>query len=415
MDLFTYLSSLGLVPSVSTRPGTSLFMVSLAITFGVVIGPAWLFGVFPLFVLFLIVLIEWNIWKEAALLEIIETAMPFIKAILAVMITIVMFNNSEAGAVLELMGGEQTVSSPWWVTAANWLWSLLLGVLTWYTALYRQSFLFFLTEFDEDNDLGLLSLYSWMEVFFTATSTLLALVVPVAAILLFIVTALGLRGLRHYLEKQEEKKRQACPNNCGTQIYGSALNCPNCQAKNPTPLKVGLLGQTTSNYVKNKNDQYWALLSQKRCPRCATRFHGRTLNQVCSACQEEVLNSPKMVQAYAEHFDAKLPRTLLISGVVGLIPFVGLVFGVVYYRLTLVSPMRRYVPTVQGCIGRWGTRLINLFLISFQPIPFFGALMLPVMCYINFKMYRSLFIQSQFHAIQPIEKHEQRSDFIEDE
>lgn len=398
MEPFTYISSLGLSGSLSTRPATALLVLSGAISFNWVAGPVWLTGFVPITIFVLLTVVEWNAGKDIMFIEIAEAFMPFIQAVLSAVIGIAMLNSGSAEA-LTVMMGEAEVAMPWWRIGVNLIWGAILAVLTFYAALYRFSFARFFGDFDEDNDLGLLSLHSWMEVFFTASCTLLTLFVPALAVILFILTAVSLRWVRKYLEKQEDKKMLPCPDGCGTKIYGSALHCPGCQAKNPQPMRVGLLGQTTANYATSREIQRWELLAQKRCPRCATKFNGRSMNQVCDGCQESVLDSPQAVKEYVEFFDQKLATTLIICAVAGLVPFVGLVFGVVYYRLNLVSPMRRYVPMVQGCMGRWGTRLINLLLSTFQPIPFVGAVMLPLMAFINFKIYRSMVVQSQYRAM----------------
>lgn len=406
METIVYLKTLGIMPSLSARPATALLVLSVAITFGWVVGPVWLVGTLPIVLLLLITLAEWNVGKEVAIMELLETVMPFVKVVLAIIISQAMLE-TESAEMLTVLLSEETAAIPWWAEAINWLWSAFIGVLTWYASLYRQSYLFFISEFDEDNDLGLLSLYTWMEGLFTAGNILLALIAPIAAIILFALTVLTLHLLRRYLNRQEEKKRIPCTNNCGTLIYGTALSCPKCQTKNSTPLKVGLLGQTTSKYVTNRQSHHWELMAQKRCPRCATRFRGRDMHHICEECGESVLGSPEAVKEYVQYFEAKLPKTLVVSGFLGLVPFAGIILGVVYYRLNLISPMRRYVPVTQGCLGRWGTRLINLVLLTFQPIPVLGAFMLPLMCYISFTIYRRLMVKSQLRSIdskKPIQK-----------
>lgn len=395
-----YLSSMGVTPALSTRPASALIFLSLLMRFSGITEPTWLFSGWTLVILVAVMLIEWKISKELAIVELLEPFMPFLKAAVAIMVAFVLIDTRTSEAASSLFSAD-IISDPLWRTILDVGWMILMGVLGFIAALYRSSFYFFFSEFDQDNDLGLLTLYSWMEVFFTATGTLLALIVPAAAIVLYIVTALTLYVLRQQLEKLEENKRVACKGNCGDTIYPSAVHCPRCYAPNPHPMHVGLLGQTTNKPVTDIGKHPWLLLAQKRCPRCATRFKGRDMHQICGACGTSVLDSPEAVHAYVGMFDQKLSSTMLICFGLGFIPFAGLIAAVVYYRLTLVSPMRRYVPVAQGCLGRWVTRIFNLFMIALQPIFICGAFALPLMCYVNYKLYRGMLIRAQYRPKSP--------------
>ena len=390
-----YLNTLGITPAIATRPATALSIAIGTILLNGADGPAWLLNQWTILFLLPIVWVEWRSGKDGAFFEVVETFMPFLKVIVAIMVSLALLDVRTETMMTSLLS-EEIVATPWWHSVGDLAWSCLMGALAWFAAFYRNTFYFFLTELDEDNDLGLLSLYSWMEVFFTGSSALLALFVPVLAIASFIATAFVLWLVRRTLTQREELKRIACSSGCGTSIYPSALSCPTCHTKNDTPMRVGLLGQTTTNYSENRQKQQWELLAQKRCPRCATRFQGRDMQHVCEACGTGVLTSPKQVQAYVEAFDRKLPQVLLFCFVAGLVPFAGLIAGVVYSRLALVSPMRRFVPAAHGCLGRWFMRLVNFVMVIFQPIPGLGAVIMPLMCLLNYRLYRGMLVREQF-------------------
>ena len=395
MEFLPFLQAIGLAPSWSTKPASTLFVISLLVSFNQLSTPGWLFGWTPALILLVMALTEWQVGKDMMVMDLLESFMPLVKGVLAVVITLSLLDANTAQVLEYLRSDDPGFLFSLLETAAKWVYGLVTGVATWYITIYRDSYKQFFGDFDEDNDVGLLSLYGWAELFFAVGNGVLAIFFPVVAIGLFLLTAVSLRLLRRYLEKQETKKKRLCANGCGTDIFGSALVCPTCDHPNPAPLRVGLLGQTTNQPVKNKGDHHWQLLAQKRCPRCATHFYGRTMHQVCTACGQNVLDSPAAVKAYVQHFDGKLWSTMALCAAMGFVPFVGIVAGVVTYRLRLVSPMRRYVPVMQGCLGRWTVRLINLFLVSLQAIPFAGLLILPLMCFFNFQIYRSLMMRSQ--------------------
>lgn len=404
MILFPFLQALGFSPSLATKPASALFLLSLLISFFPRFeNPTWLYGATPAVILFVIALAEWQIGKDTIFMDVFDFIMPAIKIVLAVAITLAMLD-TDVELILNYLFNEDTVLT----TAVSWgqigiksVYSLFVGVVTFYSTIYFNSYRRFISQFDEDNDMGLVTLYSFGEFTFALSNGALALFFPVAAILLFIATLIGLRLMRLYLEKQEASKMVACTNACGTMIYGSALECPSCGTQNPKPKQVGLLGQTRQQPISSRSEHQWDLLAQKRCPRCATPFSGRTMHQMCVGCETAVLDSPVAVKKYVAHFEQKLVPTMIFCALVGWIPFLGLFAGVVYYRLNLVSPMRRYVPSLQGCMGRWGLRLVNLVLASFQAIPFAGSILLPLMCYLNFQVYKSLMLRSQTPSDPP--------------
>lgn len=391
MDINFFLSTVGVVPSTSTKPAVTLFILSLFVTFSSLVEPFWLSGFIPITVFGLIVLVDIAVSIEEGSIDFIQPAMPIIKAVLTMLIVFSMFS-PELSTIVEVVNGEPT---PWWVLALRWVWTGIIGILTWYSSVYRNVFQLFLFDTDDGNDIGLLSFHSWIETLFAGVNTIFFLFVPVLSIILFVVAIICLWGVKAYFESQEEKKRVIC-HACGVSHYGSALVCPSCGSKHKTPLHVGLLGQTSTTYAKDRETHRWNLIAVKRCPQCATKLDGRNVDQTCKVCNEVVLGNPEALKEYIHHYESNLLPTLLVCTAVGLIPFAGVVAGVIYYRLTLISPLRRYVPKAHGCFARWGLRLFNIILISFQPIPVLGALIMPVMCYTNYQIYRSLLVRSQF-------------------
>jgi hypothetical protein len=93
-------------------------------------------------------------------------------------------------------------------------------------------------------------------------------------------------------------------------------------------------------------------------------------------------------ESYLAALQRRLPKTLLICLGLSAIPVVGVIPGVVYYRLTLVSGLRGYVPPLRGLFARVAIRVINWGVIALQPIPILGALIVPLMCLSNYTIYR---------------------------
>ena len=103
--------------------------------------------------------------------------------------------------------------------------------------------------------------------------------------------------------------------------------------------------------------------------------------------------SPQAFDAYLDALAGRLPRTLLICLGLSSIPVLGVVPGVVYYRLSVVSGLRGYIPPLRGCMTRVTVRIINWGIIALQPIPILGALVVPIMCLASYWIYRRALVQ----------------------
>lgn len=84
-------------------------------------------------------------------------------------------------------------------------------------------------------------------------------------------------------------------------------------------------------------------------------------------------------------------RTLRICLVLGLVPIVGVVPAIVFYRIHLISPLRRYVPFGSALMAKWLGRFACFTVLSVQWIPPVGIDSLPIMAAINYAIYRRAF------------------------
>ncbi len=121
---------------------------------------------------------------------------------------------------------------------------------------------------------------------------------------------------------------------------------------------------------------------------CATRLKQRNVQQACPECRTVTFASEREFRLYLDVLAKRLPKTLLVSLALSAIPIVGVVPGVVYYRLTLISGLRGYVPMMRGCVSRVLLFFIRWILIALQPIPILGALVIPLMCLSSYLIYR---------------------------
>jgi hypothetical protein len=62
--------------------------------------------------------------------------------------------------------------------------------------------------------------------------------------------------------------------------------------------------------------------------------------------------------------------------------------GVIYYRLTMITGVRGYIPPLRGCTTKWIVRVVNWGVIALQPVPLLGAAIVPLMCFSNYAIYK---------------------------
>lgn len=267
------------------------------------------------------------------------------------------------------------------------LWAVFLGATTWFLASIRRRLYGFLAEVDEDDDLGLQGLLSWAEDAIGFLGVLFAVLLPVLALAVTALTLLGLFLVRLWLARREESQRVPCEA-CGEAMVPCGLHCPACGARKSEPARVGVLGTLREERATDLSAHVLDLRAAKRCHRCGERLRGRSLDQRCGSCGSEAFRSPAELEEYLAHVQRNLPRTLLALFVLGAVPVLGLVPGIVYYRLTLISALRCYLPRSARFTGRWLARGINLVLLCLQPVPVLGAFVLPLMALTNYGIYR---------------------------
>ena len=135
----------------------------------------------------------------------------------------------------------------------------------------------------------------------------------------------------------------------------------------------------------------YRLIAVKRCPVCATHFDRKAVKQTCGACGHRLMDDPSFARGYIASIDGRVPLACVVCFGLGLIPVLGVIPGVIYYRLAIVAPFRRYIPPGRGFVLRWGVRLVILALVALQWVPLAGALALPAMALINYGAYRSAY------------------------
>ena len=268
--------------------------------------------------------------------------------------------------------------------------AFLTAIAVFFSSGARNSMMLVLAEADEEDDLGLQQLISWGEDLWVIGGLILLLFFPIFMLCVIGISIGVLMAMQKWSEVREERKRVPCAN-CGTQIYPCAMACPSCSTPVTQPVKIGFLGGSKKKPCPSIQDQPYRLVEKRRCPVCATRFPNRAMKQTCEACSHELMSESGFQEAYMGYVDRRLPGVLIVSTLLSLIPVIGLVPGVLVYRMQLVAPYRRYIPLGRRLVTKWLMRFLFFFLIMFQWVPILGGLTVPVMALLSHSAYRGAF------------------------
>ena len=376
--------SIGGTPVYSVRVFLGTFILSLIARFrpqAFQQVPDWFSSDASLWILGIAALLEIYAAKKPELSELMAAFDPGLKAVAFVVMNIVVL----ADGTLEVAQTAEYVTSGvpvWWVPV------VVCAIGVWWAASIRRDLYLFLAEIDDDDSLGIRSLLSWFEDGWTLIAVLVLVFLPALALLTATISLVVFWIVRRVIEAQERHHMVACCQ-CNGSMLTSALVCPQCGAHAEKPLRVGPFGQPTTLPVVDETRHRLELIAKRRCLHCATRLPKRSIRQVCPACKAETLPTAEWAERYLKYVQGKLGRTILVCLVLGAVPVLGLVPGIIYYKMSLISNLRAYLPPAVGCLTRWVARLVILFLIAFQWVPILGALTLPAMCSLNFLLYRA--------------------------
>ena len=268
--------------------------------------------------------------------------------------------------------------------------ALAISFLTFWLAIARKRTLSFLQDADEEDDLGVQGALVWVEDAFVFGGVAILTVFPLLALVVLAATALLLLAMERWTAHREASRRVPCTS-CKGDVHPSAPNCPHCGIARE-PRSLGLLGRPKETPAGKTHPQL--LLAAKRCPHCATRLGSNRLNQSCDACGHNAFSSRADVDSYVAAITRQLPKTLLVCAAFGAVPLLGLIPGIIYYRLSLLGGLRRYLPLTASFTTRWLSRFLTIGLLSLQWIPIVGAAMLPLLTLANYALYRRALLGS---------------------
>ncbi|MHC4784498.1 MAG: FmdB family zinc ribbon protein [Planctomycetota bacterium] len=347
-------------------------------------APSWFTGDTALIVLGLLATLEVAATKSTDARALMAEIDPYIKPAIAVLTYLGVASTVDAAYL------EEHLIQPQEAGFIDLLPAAAVGAATWWTTVNRREAMVLITEADEDDDLGVQKLFSWAEDIWAAIGPWLLVIFGIAMLVVtgIVVGIFFLLRLRARIK--DEQSKIDCTS-CSEKVYGCAVQCQQCGAKVDAPRGVGFFGTTKAKPAKDLARHPYRLVEKKRCPVCATRFEQRQPRQICPACGHDLFADSDFARAYLGAVASRLPTVLGVSFLFSLVPIVGLIPGVIYYRLAVVAPFRRYIPRGRALLLRWGIKLFFLILILLQWVPLLGGAVVPLMALINYRVYRGTF------------------------
>ncbi len=393
MNLFGLVFAAGAVGPFAARVFLPAFATALTLRFGVhlpLVGhfgllrggahpPAWFTGDPALIVLAVLAAVETFGQKNAEVRRALHEVDLYLKPALALLTTLGVISATDADFARHAAGQAGFADA---IPAA------VAAVGTWRVARARRPVVAAVSDHLDGTPLD--HLLSWAEDAWAAVGPVVLLLFPVVMLALTGAAVGSLFLVRRRLAASERAGRRPCPQ-CGTSVYACAVACPACRRPVDRPAAVGFLGLSKPYPSDDPAAQPFALAERRRCPVCATHLNVGAASP-CRACGDDVRSTPAFAAAYAAHVARRLPVALAVTFAVGLVPIVGLIAGVVYYRGLLVLPFAQYLPGGRRFLLRSGMGVLFLLLAAFQVIPLLGGFAVPAMAVVSFAAYRRAYL-----------------------
>ena len=264
--------------------------------------------------------------------------------------------------------------------------ALAVGTVVFLAGRVRAAAVGFWSAADEEDDLGVQGIGRWVDDLWSGLGPVALILFPLLTVVTFGLALALLVAMQRRAEVRAEASQVPCPR-CGGLISPCALACPHCRAEIDAPRAVGLLGQVRK-VPADREKLPLDLVAVKRCPVCASRLKQKAVGQTCAACGHRLMDDPRFARDYVSHIDRRVPLVVAACVLLGLVPVLGLIPAVIFYRLALVAPFRRYIPPARNFVLRWTVRIIVVVLVAFQWVPGLGGLVVPLMAMITYMTYR---------------------------
>jgi hypothetical protein len=274
--------------------------------------------------------------------------------------------------------------------------TVLLGaaVLTFALARARVALLDWLTELDEDDDLGLRLAISFLEDFWAIVAVLVVVAFPLLALASVVLLFAGWYAMRRLRKHLEDRRR--LEHDCGELVLPAASSCPRCRAPVQPRERwdFGVLSSRMETSLELGADashiHRLALLSDGRCPRCAEDHSIDTLlDGACPSCSVTAPQElgPGWFRAYRREVVFRGLKLLLPVTLAGLIPGFGVAVGILLGKVFVVAPLRRFLGSGSRVALKWVMRFVTMGFALLGSLPMLSVVFVPLLLGIYLVVY----------------------------
>jgi uncharacterized OB-fold protein len=388
MTVIQIVAALGMIPLFASRTFLPAFLTGVFLTYpnlfpgmdgvvpiedGTMLTKTWM-----LVTLGVLSLLE--IWadKNTDVRSMMNNTLPYLKPASYMLVSLGLIDNSSAEILYQV---QWAGFDPMWILftfgmlATHWLASL------------RRDFIEFLEDIDEDDNLFIGKIISWME----DSMVLFGFVLLIWSGILMVVIYTGLIAIFVYIRKRQEKKLEQqkieC-NGCGKKNMPFALKCYNCSAPQPQVFSIGIFGQKKDSLITNVQKHQINLISHRKCPDCGNKLKSQQLFQKCEYCDTELFSSPS-IKTFTKTIDRRFYKIVGASFLLGFLPIVGFIISAVLANIYLFSPYRKFIPKGSSFFTKMFIRFLTLIFFIFGIV--FGFLAAPLYCIMRYYIWKGKF------------------------
>ena len=365
---------------------------------GLIIGlPEWMISIWFICLTFTLAIVENIVSRSPELQEFWNMTEAKLKGIFSFLICFVLING-DPQVLVEHVKTEGISTGFGGFFSVEYVWSFGVGLLTWLLCIVRSGVYRFLIEIDDSDSLGIRTLLGRMENALGLIGPAIFIVYPMVAFAAAGAALLILVGMNLWVKRLENRHSAECPS-CQHINHLSALSCGKCSHSLADVKAVGFMG-LAKDEPRNPDTQQHKLdlLRVKRCPECASVNKEKSVGVVCSVCNTPYFRNPSELDSFLKAARKRLGKTLVVTSILGLLPIVGLIPGIIFYRLYLVAGLKGYVSSSSNFLFRLLLSVLFLILIIYQATPVIGFAAIPIMALANFLLY-SRRIKSQVRQI----------------
>ena len=366
---------------------------------GLIVGlPEWMQTFWFISLTFVLAIVENIMSRSPELQDVWNMTEAKLKAVFSFIICFVLIKG-DPQMLIEHLKTEGVSTDFGGFFSVEYVWSFIVGSLTWLLCKIRSGVYAFLIEVDDSDSMGMRKLLGRIEGGMGLFGPLIFIILPSLALIFAGLALLIIIGLRIWVKRTELKHSLAC-DNCQHINHLSALHCGKCDKQFNAPLTVGFMGLSKKeSIVVDVKKHQLDLLRYKRCPYCAAAHSEKKIDIDCTVCNKPFFENGEQVHEYLKSIRSRLGKTLVVTSLFGFLPIVGLIPGIIFYRLYLVAGLRNYVSKGSNFFIRLLLKILFIFLIIYQLTPIIGFAAIPIMALANYILYSGS-IRSQIRRVE---------------